>query len=184
MGYKRLKELEDLDLSDEGGVIWLGRGATTTDSWTAESFLKETKMVRADGYTHNVEALQQLYRVIMDAPEHRLHMNAFAEKAHCGTAYCAAGWARVDKQYFRPLILKAMKAEGYDISDINDFSAVEYALADILGISMQNADTLFAANICHTIDKHTVKKEEVLENIERLMANKDAVAYKPRWERP
>lgn len=180
MGYKRLEELEDLDLSDEGGVIWLGRGATTTDSWIAESFLKETKMVRADGYTHNIEALKELHRVITDAPEHRLHMNAFAEKAHCGTAYCAAGWARVDKQYFRPLILKAING----IYDIDNFSVVESALADILGISMQNADTLFAANICHTIDKHTVKKEEVLENIERLMANKDAVAYKPRWERP
>lgn len=47
----------------------------------------------------NFEALKQLKRVVKAAPAERLHMRAVMEKAECGTAYCAAGWAAQDKWF-------------------------------------------------------------------------------------
>ena len=120
----------------------------------------------------NIEALTQLRRVVTEAPDHQFHMRSFREKsATCGTAYCAAGWATQDPWF---IVHRFM-----DIETLMDSRKIlgDDRLADYFGITHYDAKDLFGYNLCSFHGPHGVKKEEVIQNIDRLLSGRRAEPY-------
>jgi hypothetical protein len=127
----------------------------------------------------NIERLTQLRRVIEEAPEDRLHMRAYSERARCGTAYCAAGWAAIDPWFQKNTeineTLKVTPEGRIFIADgvWNEFDD----FADIFGIDPDDSQALFGADPSKNLGPHAVSKAQVLDNIDRLLRGEPATVY-------
>lgn len=124
----------------------------------------------------NIERLQQLRRVVEAAPDDRLHMRAWSERAECGTAYCAAGWAALDPwfQENTPILGVFEITETKMVESLGN-SSID--LADLFGITSRDASALFATYSLCGIGPHAISKAEVLANIDRLIAGDSAKRY-------
>ncbi len=137
----------------------------------------------------NIVMLKQLRRVAENAPEDLLHMRAVVERSGCGTARCLLGWSFVDAWF----IENTMFHRFHDHNDQylpDDLDTPDLAI--MFGISKRDAEKLFATDSCppnmsaHCVSKLPPKaetdrfavKQEVLNNIDRLLAGKRAVNYK------
>jgi len=126
-----------------------------------------------------------------------LVMRDFSSTMSCGTAYCAAGWARLD------LVLQNTTriCEAFDVSDLNKtvyFSRtaletfgvseegegllIMTVLGIVFGISDEDADNLFGGELSFAYGEYDVSKEEVLENIDRILRGEPAIPYEALTE--
>jgi hypothetical protein len=125
----------------------------------------------------NIERLKQLRRVIEEAPEDRLHMRRWCEKAKCGTAYCAAGWAAVDPWFAENTAIRKIfhvEPDGF----VEPLACeVMGDLAKLFGITNRDARYLFGGALESGAGPHSVTKKEVLDNIDRLLAGDSAERY-------
>ena len=116
------------------------------------------------------KAITRLREVIKAVDEDRLHMTTWSEKAECGTAYCAAGWARLDPQLQQTTTINqifAISADGLVYSTCNDPFR---ALAEAFDISKTDSENLFGGELHWDLPPHCVSKREVLDNIDRILA--------------
>lgn len=113
----------------------------------------------------NIERLTQLRRVVEAAPEHLLDMGSFKLTKDCGTAYCAAGWAAIDPWFVK---------QGLDLFAEVDGGDPFYHLADFFNLDTEDANNLFGADLARN---DNVSKEEVLANIDRLIAGQHTEPY-------
>lgn len=121
--------------------------------------------------TTRTERLTNLARVVAAAPAHRFHMRKFMEETECGTAYCAAGWASHDLWF---------KQQGFPFPSMVLDDCILHpteSLAEFFSISETDADALFALNAGTHIGPHAITKEDVLGNIQALLAGEDAEEY-------
>jgi hypothetical protein len=124
----------------------------------------------------NTEALQQLRRVVQDAPDDLFHMRALVEESACGTARCAIGWAAVDPWFQANTRLPGWIPSSY-AGAIFPTGRVWDALDAIFGISCSDTSNLFAGDLPMSAGKHAVSKTEVLWNIDELLAGRNALPY-------
>lgn len=120
----------------------------------------------------NIERLEQLKRVVRDAPDHLFGMAWVDDDTDCGTVRCAWGWASVDP-WFR---------QNTDI-DERGFAGAD----DLFGISWESAESLFCPDyLAQDREESTeeyarwansIAKAEVIANIDRVIAGKRPVAY-------
>jgi hypothetical protein len=120
----------------------------------------------------NIEALQQLRRVVENAPNELFHMRTLVEQAPCGTARCAFGWCLID-----PWFLENTEIETTVTTISNRILMDFYKAAEIFDISDDDAHKLFGAGISYRYGPHSVSKEEVLNNIDNLLAGHSALPY-------
>lgn len=127
----------------------------------------------------NRERLEQLRRVIESVPEDRLHMRSVVEIAECGMAYCAAGWAACDPWFqaegFVPAVVIVYK-RGSE-REILDASMDFFEAARFFGLSQEDTINLFGGELSPSTPKHAVGKEEILENIDRLLRGEPTRPY-------
>ena len=120
----------------------------------------------------NIEALTRLREIIVAAPEDNLHMLTFTEKARCGTAYCAVGFAACDPWF---------QERGIKFGQLCRYMVQMGPVPDVFGISLENSNTLFAYDYddinANCMDPHCITKQEVLDNIDRLLRGEDAKTY-------
>lgn len=133
----------------------------------------------------NIEALKQLRRVVLAAREAQFDMALFGKRTTCGTVCCAAGWAALDPWFLvnteigKVLPIKPATAatgglfENHQLFDV-DFSSCTPidGLAGVFGIGQEDACALFNGE---TVDG--VTKQEVIDNIDRLLAGSHAEPY-------
>ncbi len=125
----------------------------------------------------NREAMIELRRVVEAAPPELFHMRAWKEKAGCGTAYCAAGWAAIDPWFTeRGLTHEAMQAASMDFRD-STFDAVRR----FFGLTEAEGERLFGTSGTDYYDPHAITREMVIENIDRMLAGKRPRFYRGRW---
>lgn len=124
----------------------------------------------------NTEALQQLKRVVEEAPDHRFDMQLFEQQTHCGTARCAAGWAAVDDWFqANTNINHALPVQNGRIKP--QYTPHLFALlGTIFEITTKDAENLFAAE-SGFIQDDTINKREVLDNIDSLIAGNGTREY-------
>lgn len=118
----------------------------------------------------NIEALQQLRRVVENAPEDLLHMRRVVDPSPCGTARCALGWCLVDPWFQKNTELRNYAAWADDTFPPANLEA-------IFGAEPEEIDHVFAGSINTYADGHAVSKAEVLWNIDRLMAGEETRPY-------
>lgn len=132
-----------------------------------------------------INALQQLRRVVETAPDELLHMNAVVSEASCGTARCAIGWCIVDPWFQKNTDLNDLLPADWseetfgcanDESDAVDRRMI--GIADIFGLGRRDTDYLFGANLSPSSLGHEVTKAEVLWNIDELLAGRHALPYR------
>ena len=115
----------------------------------------------------NIQALRELHRVVLDAPDYLFHMRSFIEETHCGTARCAIGWACMDPWFaprFYPLVTVDYVSRTF--------------LARFFGISMKELSHLIADDQTHSLNAHAISKAEVLWNICQLIRGKPSRPYR------
>jgi hypothetical protein len=95
----------------------------------------------------------------------------FSQETDCGTAYCAAGWAVVDPWFREHTDLGATTRLREDGSLKWLIRPAWEVLAWVFGLSGEEVSALFYP------DKDRVTKEEVLINIDRLIAGRPARLY-------
>ena len=121
------------------------------------------------------ERLLQLRRVVLAAPESRFDMNHF----RCGTAMCAAGWAASDPWFTERGLHLAGEGDAVSVQFGEDtfdpFSAFTDLEAFFL-LSTQDTERLFAADALNGTGPIT--KEEVIENIDLILAGEPARVYR------
>ena len=129
----------------------------------------------------NAEALRQLRRVVLDAPEDRLNMKGFGRMTECGAVCCAAGWAALDPWF----LANTRIGEVLPISpnprfggSIFGFSITGPGLPAIFGLSLADANALFGLYDNHW-NLEDVTRADVVANIDRLLRGEHAVAYGP-----
>jgi hypothetical protein len=120
------------------------------------------------------EALTQLRRVAVQAPDELFHMNAVVEHAECGTARCLLGWMIIDPWFVTHTPIGQFISPNYFKMHLpDDLSGV----AEIFGLSDRQANKLFGGGL-DTNDGHAVPKAEVLWNIDRLLAGRKVRHYR------
>ena|ERR1700674_5192303 len=117
--------------------------------------------------------LTHLKQVVIDAPPRQFKMDRISQRTSCGTAYCAAGWAAQDLEFIKQgLELVAGEIFYNDVGpeDGRRFKALEA----FFGLQRKESDLLFGS---HLYGEDIVPKEEVLHNIDRLLAGKKPIRY-------
>ena len=118
------------------------------------------------------ERLLQLRRVVLAAPESRFDMNHF----RCGAAMCAAGWAASDPWFTERGLHLAGEGDAVAIRFAEDSFDSFSALEVFFLLSAQDTERLFAAEAISGTGPIT--KEEVIENIDRILAGEPARTYR------
>jgi hypothetical protein len=124
----------------------------------------------------NVERLQQLRRVVNAAPDDRFHMAAWCDRSTCGTTYCAAGWAAVDRWFRENTSIDeifSVNAKGFVTVESED---VFGDLAQLFGLTNESAFNLFGL-VPLSDDPHLVTKAMVIANIDALIEGRKARTY-------
>lgn len=123
------------------------------------------------------ERLRELRRVVEAVPPEHLKMDAFSQKTECGTAYCAGGWAAIDPYFIKiGLHLEVSEAEEADVR-FGIFNQSR-ALASCFHITRDNALALFGFDL-HSFEYAAITKNNVLANIDRMLAGKEPLCYHP-----
>lgn len=127
--------------------------------------------VSAPTTTVNVEALLQLKRVIRDAPDGLWDMRCIGSARGCGTVHCAWGWAACDPWFrLHKINFRACPTSRVTLSTF--------------GISEHQASQLFAMSYSsytyNALHYYRIPKQEVLDNIDRLIAGQSMVKYGSR----
>jgi hypothetical protein len=128
----------------------------------------------------NTQALKQLRRVVKAAPADRFHMRRWIEKAKCGTAHCAAGWAAQDQWFIKqrfPLKKDCTLRQSCEISGSTNPTYEFEALAKFFDLEQSDSDNLFGDGLCPDGDPHVVTKEQVIANIDQLLKGDCATRY-------
>jgi hypothetical protein len=126
----------------------------------------------------NRERLEQLRRVVLAAPPERFHMRTWCEKALCGTAYCAAGWAAVDPWFRENTDIERIFRVGHDGMVYAEIFTPTDGLAKIFDISSADSRNLFGGDLNPTYsDPHGVSQKDVVANIDRILAGLPAEPY-------
>lgn len=124
----------------------------------------------------NCEVLQQLKRVVEDAPVHLFHMRAVVEISDtCGTARCALGWSIID-----PWFQQNTRINEVLPSDFNEkkFQWKGDILLEVFGLTPQQFNDLFGCELSITKSyAHAVSRAEVLDNIDRLLSGEEPIRY-------
>jgi hypothetical protein len=130
---------------------------------------------------------QELRRVLINAKDDRLHMRMFCVVgAPCGTAYCLAGFAAIDDWFAAHTPINEYLKVEYDGSLTVVAHSGRYVgkgLAEIFEISEPAAEALFAIGLCDAMerklceDPHFITKDEVLANIDALLAGREPTRY-------
>jgi hypothetical protein len=95
------------------------------------------------------------------------------EKAKCGTAHCAFGWAMVDPWF----IANTSILDAVHITKENS-TIVEFdETAKIFNLSEFDIVNLFGTDLYVDCPPHAVSKEEVLENIAAILAGNPSHPY-------
>jgi hypothetical protein len=127
----------------------------------------------------HVERLQQLRRVVAEAPAERFDMAWICRRDHaCGTAYCAAGWAVLNPwfQQETPILDHFMilyKSDRAIVTTKNPDGAFP-GLAQVFGLELTDARDLFGGNLYSGSE---VSQSEVIANIDRLLNGKRTIRY-------
>ncbi len=128
----------------------------------------------------NIERLKELRRVVLAAPEHQFHMRTWCEKADCGTARCAAGWAAVDPWFQENTEILEIFAvdEAKFVTPVTDFSCFS-AIGKLFGIEYRQSCHVFGSDPCGLgmSDPHSVSKDQVVANIDALIAGTPTKSY-------
>jgi hypothetical protein len=143
----------------------------------------------------NRELLLQLRRVLLEAPEDRLHMRTLCgPKAACGTAMCLAGFAAVDPWFRAHTPLSAeLAAATHRLAYAGPAAfllrpaAVGFEVEaapggwdrarDLFGLSDDDADALFGWALNYDDAAHAVTRAEVLWNLDELLAGRSPRPY-------
>ena len=123
----------------------------------------------------DIAALTELRRVCVNAPEHLFHMTNFVQEAPCGTARCLLGWAAIDPYFQRDV--DPIVSAGGKVKPFVNWLRTQNNVARHLGIGGKESALLFAGIICIYDDGHSVSKEEVLWNIDELIAGREVLPY-------
>lgn len=116
-----------------------------------------------------VRRLTLLREIIVTVEEDKLHMKTFVHHAQCGTAYCAAGWA-AQHPYFKRIHMTLSNL----CRSPNPFGILERTFC----LSREDTVALFAGNLEINDPDHCASKQEVIDNIDRLLRGEPAVPYK------
>lgn len=122
----------------------------------------------------NVEALEQLKRVVLDAPDDRFRMDSFDVPNACGTTRCAAGWA-ADDPWFQEntAIGKSFPIGPNGLFDFRSASASTFeGLREIFDLGDDDISAMFFPNW-----RKDITKAEVIANIDLAIAGDRAVPY-------
>jgi hypothetical protein len=130
----------------------------------------------------NIEALTELRRVAVEAPDELFHMRAVVENTTCGTARCLLGWMIIDPWFCAQPVLTHLIPTTYAARHLPDEYAMDI-LVEYLGLSMKQARKLFGDGLDIDMDPHGVPKWEVLWNLDRLIAGKKARYYRATGKR-
>ncbi len=139
----------------------------------------------------NEQAMRELRRVVEAAPEDRLHMRSFCETAACGTARCAAGWAAIDSWFrentqINKYLVVCNEGTVYATGCVGDdgvWRGTIAGLATIFDIDREDARYLFGGDLDIGAAEHAVTKDEVLWNIDEMLAGREALPYAATLER-
>jgi hypothetical protein len=129
----------------------------------------------------NTQALTELRRVIAAVPDQLLIMDAIRTDVPCGTAYCALGWAAADA-WFRTHTRIAAHLRYSEIQQsvvIETQAALQELATTTFNLSITDAIRMF--DLTATASQNTTK-QEVLDNIDRLLQGKHAKPYRTRFE--
>lgn len=115
----------------------------------------------------NVEALNELKRVVREAPDELFHMGTFGRTLFCGTVRCAAGWAATDAWFKeRGFALEA----ALDAGDKNLRRATEF-----FDLHPYAGDVLFGGDLAYP--GKSPSKEAVIANIDAILEGRMPVPY-------
>jgi hypothetical protein len=138
--------------------------------------------------TPNIPRLQQLRRVVEQAPDDRFHMRTVVETADCGTARCAFGWALVDPQFQAdlefchavfadwPTAFPTTPAQPTSLQEVEYFPGNQ--VAKYFGLTDRQMTVLFGGDLSPSCPEHAVTKAEVIWNIDELIAGREPAYYK------
>lgn len=122
----------------------------------------------------NRQHLLELLRVAEAIPEDHIHMGAFRTKLDCGTVYCLAGYAALDPYFQRHgLKIKFRQRIGDTYTGPENFDR----LIEFFGLERDDAYNLFAGYM--NKNDNPIRKETVIENIDRLLRGEHALPYDP-----
>jgi hypothetical protein len=125
----------------------------------------------------NLEALKQLRRVAVEAPDDRFNMASWCEDIGCQTVMCLAGWAAIDPWHRQNTSINVQFYVYSDMTVVNTYECLtDDFLAEIYGIDSEDAQSLFAIDVGSAISR-AVTKVEVIDNIDRLLAGLSARRY-------
>lgn len=127
----------------------------------------------------NTKALEELERVVREAPDDLFCMNVIAEQLQGGTVRCAFGWTLID-----PWFQANTKVEDR-FNRIKAGQRLHYELAAEFDISNDDANNLFGGDLSASAYKDAsgklrcdVTKLEVITNIRRLARGAPTKPYK------
>lgn len=124
----------------------------------------------------NREAFENLKRVVQAAPENLWCMNYITKQTTCGSAHCAIGWAAID-----PWFIKEAKLNSYPIGNTGQWACDSDTLwnerFDFWGVDDETLNTLFGGELQSS--DPPIDKQEVLDNIDRILNGDDPVPYLP-----
>jgi hypothetical protein len=137
--------------------------------------------------TVNIEALKQLRRVVIAAPDDRFDMSAYGKRTKCGTVCCAAGWAALDPWFqANTTIGQVLPVDARPESEREEFGSDQLfdfsqflnggghpadGLSQVFGLSLIQADCLFLP------DKSKVVKSQVIANIDAIIGGGNPKPY-------
>ena len=133
----------------------------------------------------NIERLEQLKRVVRDAPGDRFDMRYFGTKTACGTVCCAAGWAALDPWFLAnteiakvlpKMIYDPLDGRWWEENDVFQLGGPEHGsfqrLGEVFDLTDDDTDALFNGET-----RAGVTKEDVIENIDRIVGGVGALEY-------
>lgn len=131
----------------------------------------------------NIPALKELRRVCVEAPDELFHMRRYVEVASCGTARCMLGWAVIDPAFTK--VVADIVPDGWTVEKLDEAEGRRYfwsdagkLMAEHLGLTIDEGHILFAADISRGASAHSVSKDEVLWNIDELIAGRSPLRYR------
>ncbi len=125
----------------------------------------------------NVQRLQQLRRVVLEAPEDRWDMRTFYRKTECGTAHCMGGWCAIDPWFRENTEVREIFAVGKDeqIHFLKTYPTKK--LGEVFGLNWEDSRTLFAVGAPFLANRFLITKAEVVANIDRILSGKPPEVY-------
>ena len=120
------------------------------------------------------EILLNLRRVLLAAPEERFEMENFSTNTGCGTAYCLAGWARLDPWFVDNTKISSL----LEIESDGTLEAIRsFALQFFEAFCLDELDQGNLKRLLNDYCIPGVTKKMVRLNIERMLMGLPALPY-------